>query len=96
MASPLQIKKHCIITIMTLIKGFKATTLTNAFILNALASALIAVTAVEMREYLNTNKVYVTETQKARQVFIITFLVAILVFYLLHIIFGFGGGMLSD
>ena len=81
---------------MTLIKGFKATTLTNAFILNALASALIAVTAVEMREYLNTNKVYVTETQKARQVFIITFLVAILVFYLLHIIFGFGGGMLSD
>ena len=81
---------------MTLIKGFKSTTLVNAFILNALASALIAVTAVEMRQSLNENKLYVTEAQKARQVFITTFAVAIGVFIALHLVFGFGGGMLTD
>ena len=81
---------------MSVIKGFKATTLVNAFILNALASALIAVTAVEMRESLNTNKIYVTETQKAIRVFVMTFILAIAVFTLLHVLVGFGGGMLSD
>jgi len=80
---------------MALIKGFKSTTLLNAFILNALASALIAVTAVEMRQSLNANKVYVTEKQKARQVFITTFAVAIGIFGILHIVFGFGGGMMT-
>ena len=49
---------------MALIKGFKSTTLINAFILNALASALIAVTAVEMRQSLDKNKFYVTEFDK--------------------------------
>jgi len=81
---------------MALIKGFKSTTLVNAFILNALASALIAVTAVEMRQSLNENKLYVTERQKAQQVFLTTFSVAIGVFIILHVVVGFGGGMLSD
>lgn len=81
---------------MALIKGFKSTTLVNAFILNALASALIAMTAVEMRQSLNENKIYVTERQKAQQVFITTFAVAIGVFATLHLLFGFGGGMLSN
>ena len=81
---------------MALIKGFKSTTLVNAFILNALASALIAVTAVEMRQSLNENKIYVTERQKAQQVFITTFAVAIGVFVILHVVFGFGGGMISN
>ena len=81
---------------MALIKGFKSTTLVNAFVLNALASALIAVTAVEMRQSLDKNKLYVTEKQKAQQVFLTTFAVAIGVFSALHIVFGFGGGMISD
>jgi hypothetical protein len=76
--------------------NFKSTTLINAFILNALASALIAVTAVEVRQYIRESKQYVTEAQKARQVFIVTFGVAIFIFTLLHTVFGFGGGMLSN
>ena len=76
--------------------NFKSTTLINAFVLNALASALIAVTAVEVREYIRASKEYVTEAQKARQVFIITFGVAIFAYTLLHAVFGFGGGMLSN
>lgn len=76
--------------------NFKSTTLINAFILNALASALIAVTAVEVRQYIRESKQYVTEAQKARQVFIVTFAVAIFTFTLLHAVFGFGGGMLSN
>jgi hypothetical protein len=75
---------------------FKSTTLINAFILNALASALIAVTAVEVRQYIRESKQYVTEEQKARQVFIVTFGVALFVYTLLHVLFGFGGGMLSN
>ena len=81
---------------MPLIKGFKSTTLINAFVLNALASALIAVTAVEMRQSLDQNKFYTTERQKAQQVFVTTFALAIIVFVVLHLVFGFGGGMLSD
>ena len=79
---------------MAIIKGFKSTTLINAFILNALASALIAVTAVEMRQMLNRNRESTTEFRKAMEVFITTFIVAITSFYLLNVVFGFGGGML--
>lgn len=91
------------------IKTFYATTIFKAFVLNALAVALIATFAVEMRKELNDVKgrfyLFVnpffagnqlTERQKALVVAIASFLGAIFVYHFLFIVFGFGGGMLTS
>ena len=91
------------------IKTFYATTVFKAFVLNAIAVALIATFAVEIRRELNDVKgqfyLFVnpffagstmTERQKATVVALASFLGAILVYHIMYIIFGFGGGMLTN
>ena len=85
----------------------KADTFFNAFILNSIATALIAGSAVEISLALEnkesslykiTNYLLageeVSEQQKFFSKFIITFAVALLIFNLMYLIVGFGGGMM--
>jgi hypothetical protein len=93
---------------LPLIKSFYATTVLKAFILNAIAVALIATFAVEIRRelddvksqfYLFINPFFagsaMTERQKAVVVALASFLGAILVYHIMYVVFGFGGGMLT-
>lgn len=95
--------------IFPLTENFKSTTFINAFILNALSTALIAAIAIELRLRLNNkksdiyyffNKILHGKDLHDYQVFsielVITFIAAFLVYLLLHVLFDFGGGMLID
>jgi len=90
------------------VKNFYATSIFKAFILNAIAVALIATMAIELRKELNdvkgrfylfVNPLFagneLTERQKAIVVAIASFIGAILVYHFMFFIFGFGGGMLT-
>lgn len=86
---------------MVLFTGFRATTLSHAFILNSLASAIIIVTAIYLKGSLDRYKDY-----KGRVIrnditfpsvsitFIVTFLASLIGYWSLYYTFGFGGGML--
>lgn len=91
------------------VNTFYATTVFKAFILNAIAVALIATFAVEIRRELNDVKgqfyMFVnpffagskmTERQKAVVVALASFLGAILVYHIMYVVVGFGGGMLTN
>lgn len=88
---------------------FKANTLLKAFILNALATALIAAIAIEMRMQLNevnsnayfyANNLFggkkMEESQKFITVFGVTFLVGLIVYHIMYWLFQFGGGMMVN
>ncbi len=76
-----------------LVKNFRATTFTKAFILNALAISFMAVFAIEMKLALEEQKL--DESLRVFLTWVISFFTALVVFTLLHIFFGFGGGMLA-
>ena len=91
-----------------LVKGFYATSFIKAFVLNAIAVAMVAASSVELRQLLNEEKSnaylffnnflsggQLSEIQKAVIVFVGSFIFAMLTYLFLFIVFGFGGGMLS-
>lgn len=94
---------------LPLINSFYATTVFKAFVLNAIAVALIATLAVEIRRELNDVKGQfylfinpffagseMTERQKAIVVALASFLGAIIVYHIMYIVVGFGGGMMTN
>lgn len=94
---------------LPLIKDFYATTVFKAFVLNAIAVALIATMAIELRRelddvkgrfYLLVNPLFsgssLNERQKATIVAVASFMGAILVYHFMFILVGFGGGMLTS
>lgn len=80
---------------MPLIRGFHATNIKKAFLLNAIAAALIASVAVIVKDRLDV-KTKLVYTDKFAVVLIITFISAIIVYNILYLVFGFGGGMLTN
>jgi len=80
---------------MPLIRGFHATNIKKAFLLNAIAAALIASVAVIVKDRLDA-KTKLVYTDKFTVVLIITFISAIIVYNILYLVFGFGGGMLTN
>lgn len=93
---------------MALIGNFEATSFLKAFLLNALALAIVAVGAIELRQALNDDKgnAYLffnnllsgktmSEIQKGGIVFISSFIFSIVTYLLMYLIFGYGGGLLS-
>ena len=80
---------------MPLIRGFHATNIKKAFLLNAIAAALIASVAVIVKDRLDV-KTKLVYTDKFAVVLIITFISAIIVYNMLYLVFGFGGGMLTN
>ena len=92
-----------------IVPGFYANSILKAFILNAIAVALVAACSVELRQLLNEEKsgTYIffnnflsegklSEVQKALIVFAGSFIFALLTYLFLFILFGFGGGMLTS
>ena len=87
---------------LPLITTFRATDFLKAFILNALVAAVIAGLTIEARLQLNTegilwasSKESLPELTKLAITLLTSFLVAFFVYYTMHIIFGYGGGMLT-
>ena len=94
---------------MALIQGMYATSFVKAFFLNALALALVSVGAIELRQTLSDDKsnTYLffnsllsgkamSEIQKGAIVFISSFILSIFTYLMMYLLFGFGGGLLSD
>ena len=92
-----------------IIPGFYANSIIKAFILNAIAVAMVAACSVELRQLLNEEKsgTYIffnnflsggklTEAEKAAIVFVGSFIFALLTYLFLFLLFGFGGGMLTS
>ena len=89
--------------ILPLIKGYRATTYTHAFTINAFVAALVASIAIETRFFIYNEedsiikitgrKLYAYE--KILCVFLTTFIITVIIYCLLYITIGFGGGMLS-
>ena len=96
-----------------LIKGFKATNRSNAFILNSLRAALVIVLTITAKDYFDkyttTIKINHTGDDDEHSVvirqtsiksllisFLVAFTVSMIAFITLYIVFGFGGGLLTD
>ena len=95
--------------IIPLIKGFKSTDISKAFLLNALAIALAAVVAIETRVQLEDEKstLYIAVNNmfpekklgsilKIILVLLSGFITSLIVHIVLHILFGYGGAMIID
>ena len=76
-------------------KGFRATNIRKAFILNAFAAALVSSVAVIVKDRLDT-QTKLGYMDKYKIVLVVTFIASLLVYYILFILFGFGGGMLVN
>ena len=92
-----------------LIKGFKATRIRNAFILNAMVAAFTAVLAIELTQQIELTKsnfyIFVNEILPGKKigehmkvfiVFLTTLISSIIVYHILHMLFGFGAAMIID
>ena len=89
-------------TMFPLIKGFLATTYFKAFILNAIAAAVIAALSIEMRSYLDElgrkakGSWYLSDASKTIIVIVSGFTVAMVVYAIMYVVVGFGGGMIAN
>ncbi len=86
---------------MVIIKDFKSTNIWNAFILNALAVTVTIMVAllIKMRydKFTDIHGNVVTHTSSTRSIvttLVVTFFAAFGAYAMLHVIFGYGGGML--
>jgi hypothetical protein len=87
---------------MPIIKGFRSTTIWKAFTLNALATSLIVVVAVAVKDRMDKFERKGEEIERkssARSIlftFGLTFAAAYISYAVLYFLFGFGGGMLAE
>lgn len=91
---------------MPIIKGFRATTITHSFILNALVATITIMVAVTVKDKLeSTYKDSHGVVHKFRRHFTlkevaitasITFVATILSFSIMYVLFGYGCGQLCD
>lgn len=75
-------------------KGFRATTLRRAFILNSIAAAMVASIAVLVKDRMDANYPKLRYQDKFYAVFIVSFISSIVVYVVLYRLFGFGASML--
>ena len=88
---------------MPIIKGFRSTTIWKAFTLNALATSLIVVVAVAVKDKMDRFEKEDgerverhTSAQSILFSFGLTFAAAFISYAALYYVFGFGGGMLAE
>lgn len=72
--------------------NFRSTTIHKAFLLNAIAAAIIAVTAIEMKLLLDRKDV--SSSVSIPVTILVTFASALFTYYLMWVLFNFGGGMI--
>jgi hypothetical protein len=78
------------------IVNFQPTTITKAFLLNALVTTLITVFAIYIKNVIEeeySTKIY-SEKQRILLHITVTFLVSVALFMLFRFLLGFGGGMI--
>ena len=78
-----------------LIKDFRATSFTKAFILNSLATALIVIIAILSKQLLDKHVGHLNDSLRITMTFFITFFSALIIYFVLYFIVGFGGGMIA-
>jgi hypothetical protein len=96
-------------SIFPLIKNFQATSYNRAFVLNAIAGAVICALAIELRLTLEKDKTkyygfwsYIYNEKKLSTLYkfsttlLVTFIVSVLVYYSMYFIFLYGAGQLSS
>jgi hypothetical protein len=94
---------------LPIFRHFYATNISKAFILNAIAVAAITTIAIELRRALDNEKGLfytfvnplftgsnINENQKTIVLITTSFIGAIIVYHLLYLMFGYGGGMLIN
>lgn len=88
---------------MVLISGFTSTTVWKAFFLNALATSIAISIALiiktKFERYVDIHGNRITNNTSLQNIvlgFMVTFIATFFTFISLHIIFGFGGGMLAN
>ena len=84
---------------MAVINRLKSTTILHAFILNSIASALTIIIALYVKQRMDiTDQKKVTEFSIWEIIFVCfaAFSASMLSYIILFILFGFGGGMLSN
>ena len=85
---------------MVLIKNFRSTSILKAFVLNAMTVSLTIFIAINVQAYLNKRDI--DSNNDGNNVYnsvitlMITFSTALLSYYIMYQLFGFGGGMLSN
>jgi hypothetical protein len=80
---------------MVLVKNFRATTVHKAFALNAVATTFIVIISFLAKDLMDRN--YKEISFKNYSVIIIsTFVACLSSFYFMHLVFGYGGGMLES
>ena len=85
-------------TTFTPVYNLKPTTITKAFILNALVTTIITVFTITIKKIIETHhltKNY-SEPQKIAIHIFVTFFTSILLFLFFRFLLGFGGGMLMS
>ena len=75
---------------------YRETTVGKAFTLNAFATALIAIITVQVKSWLDDIKLFASEFAKTFFAFLAGFVGALIIYWIMFFIFGFGGGMLAD
>ena len=87
-----------------LVKGFQATTIWKAFILNSIASTLVIFIAISIKDHFDNyssetkGTEFVTRRTNVKSVILtlsVTFLSSMTAYILLYILFGFGRGMMA-
>ena len=75
-------------------KHFRATTIGKAFLLNAIATTIITLFSIELKFYLKDHK-DLDHSSKWIIGILGTLLASLVTFFILFIVFNYGGGMLS-
>ena len=89
---------------MPLVKGFRSTSIMRAFVLNSIAITLVTFIAITVKGRLDTytaatkdgddNVKRRTNLTSVVITLVATFLTSMAAYWLMYIVFGFGGGML--
>ena len=88
--------------------NLKANTLINAYILNAICASLSALAAIKIHEYGKTRKqecedgkikkfcnFYKNRVTNSIAVIVTTFISTLIVYLIMNLLFGYGGGMIA-
>jgi len=88
---------------MAIIHGFESTTIWKAFVLNALATSIAIVFALYIKMKFDTyvdihgNQIQeITNPTSIFMTFTVTFVATFIAYTILHILFGYGGGQLTQ
>lgn len=81
-----------------LIKNYRAVTLSRAFFINAVVLAIISALTIEVRMYVREKTfIYdnIDEYDRILLVIVTSLTIGITVYFLLHLLTGFGGGLIA-